>query len=406
MRYKSDKKKIKTRVFFKDCVIVSNKAKVNQNKIDKLIIRLIENKISDRESDILKEWLQDEAHLEYFNDFIEINYLIVSKSSFDYKPSLENIKTAFNKRKNKITYLYKYAAAILIFVSAGYFFLTKDNSQITEPIIVNNNIKAGTDKATLTLEDGTEVILEKGENYIADNVSSNGEEIEYNSASNSKQEIAYNYLTIPRGGQYFVKLSDGTQVWLNSESKLKYPVNFIEGKTREVELVYGEAYFDVSPSTNHKGSEFKVASEEQMIKVLGTEFNVKAYRDDSNIYTTLVEGSIALNNTLEGTILTPNQQALLNKETQKIEVKTVDATKETLWRSGVFSFRGTSLREVTKVLSRWYDVDFIIKDETLYDITFKGVLGKDQNIEDVLNTIITSRKLSNYEINDKIITIE
>ena len=87
---------------------------------------------------------------------------------------------------------------------------------------------------------------------------------------------------------FFVKLSDGTQIWLNSESKLKYPVNFKEGEPRKVELVYGEAYFDVSPSSEHNGSSFKVYNQSQEIEVLGTEFNIKAYRDETNIYTNFI----------------------------------------------------------------------------------------------------------------------
>ena len=100
--------------------------------------------------------------------------------------------------------------------------------------------------------------MEKGQKYVADNLSSNGEEIIYEVASTTKPEIAYNYLTIPRGGQFHIILADGTEVWLNSESRLKYHVAFIDSEIRQVELIYGEAYFDVSPSTNHNGAGFKV----------------------------------------------------------------------------------------------------------------------------------------------------
>src|SRR5690606_21483982 len=113
-----------------------------------------------------------------------------------------------------------------------------------------------------------------------------GDELVYDSDSKIKDTEngpIYNYLTIPRGGHFFVQLSDGTQVWLNSESKLKYPVKFQNGKTREVELVYGEAYFKVSPSTGHNGSSFHVLTKFQEVDVLGTEFNIKAYNGEDEI---------------------------------------------------------------------------------------------------------------------------
>ncbi|MDO5980827.1 FecR family protein [Flavivirga spongiicola] len=382
---------------------------MRKKEIYKIIVKYLDNNTSKAEEELLTKWIENPENKNELEAFISMDY-IVNKEFKKYSnkiTSKEFLNNIGAKKVKKLRFI-KYgaiAASIALLVSLTLFF-NGDNSKGVDPVIVNNDIPTGTDKAILTLEDGSAVVLEKGQNYTENNLTSNGEHIVYKTLEASKQEIAYNYLTIPRGGQYAITLSDGTQVWLNSESKLKYPVNFIEGETREVELVYGEAYFDVSPSTDHNGSEFKVVSDEQMIKVLGTEFNVKAYRDDSKIYTTLVEGSIALSNTTEGTILTPNQQAVLTRETEKIEVITVDASKVALWRTGIFSFRGTSLKEVTKVLSRWYDVDFIVKDEALYDITFKGVLGKDQNIEEVLKTIITSRKLSNYEIKDKIIIIE
>src|SRR5690606_40703343 len=123
--------------------------------------------------------------------------------------------------------------------------------------------------------------LEKGDSIQTHNAISNGEEIIYN--NNTSRQLVYNYLTIPRGGQFQLTLSDGTRVWLNSETQIKYPVSFTDGESRQVELVYGEAYFEVSHSTEHKGSDFIVYNQNQEVQVLGTEFNIKAYKDDSNI---------------------------------------------------------------------------------------------------------------------------
>lgn len=219
-------------------------------------------------------------------------------------------------------------------------------------------------------------------------------------------EVLYNYLTIPRGGQFFVELSDGTKVWLNSESKLKYPVHFIEGKPRNVELVYGEAYFDVSPSANHKGASFNVSSRGQSIEVIGTAFNVKAYKDETMTYTTLVEGRIALNTQNKSRVLEPNQQALLNEINLSVEVKPVDVYNEISWKDGVFSFKGKSLKELTRVISRWYDVDVVFKNKEVESMTFKGVLGKNQPIEDILSSIKSASTINTYEIINNTIYIE
>ena len=267
--------------------------------------------------------------------------------------------------------------------------------EVTPRIV--NTIVPGKDKATLTLEDGSLISLEKGASFKTKNAKSNGEQIVYQNAKSNPSVIKYNYLTIPRGGQFFIKLSDGTQVSLNSESQLKYPVHFIEGETREVELVYGEAYFDVSPSTNHKGAKFKVLNNTQEIEVLGTEFNIKAYKDEVNIYTTLVEGKVAINTPNLKQLLIPNQQSILDTQNNTLSVITVDVLEAISWKEGVFSFINKPLKDIMKVLSRWYDVDIIFDNKELESAEFIGTLNKNQSIDEVLS-IMKSFSLNNYEI--------
>lgn len=319
-------------------------------------------------------------------------------------------KVKSNLTKPSVRFLYwKYtaAAAVIGLLVSTYFFRGTFfyNSNESKPIIVNNNIKTGTDKATLTLEDGTYIALEKGNDYEAANFKSNGEKIIYSSKSNSKK-LAYNYITIPRGGQFFVELADGTKVWLNSETQLKYPVSFIKGETRNVELVYGEAYFDVSPSVKHNGSKFKVINQNQEVEVIGTEFNIKAYPDETNIYTTLVEGKVELDFKGKKQKLTPTQQSNFNLNTNAIFVVKVDVYNEVSWVQGVFSFENKPLKDIMKVLSRWYDMDVIFKKEKIENEAFTGVLGKDQNIEEILATIKNFGIINNYEIKNKTITLK
>jgi hypothetical protein len=346
--------------------------------------------------------LLDEKPMMNEQDAIHIKNKILATPQKEENPS-------FKKKSHLIKYT---AAAIFVGVlTTAYFF--KDiiyNKQIqTTPAIVkqkNNVLEPGTDKATLTLSNGKQIILAHGTSLKTQNAQSNGEEIIYESNESNTAEVVYNYLTIPRGGKFNIKLSDGTQVWLNSETKLKFPVAFIEGKTRQVELVYGEAYFDVSPSTKHKGAHFKVLSDKQEVEVIGTEFNIKSYKDETNIYTTLVEGKVDVNIENRKQRLTPNQQLNLNIKTSNSFVKNVDVYNEISWKDGVFSFEKITLRDMMKVLSRWYDFDFVFKSKQIENEIFDGVLRKNQSLDEILRSIKNFKIIKNYEIKDKQVILE
>lgn len=365
----------------------------------KLIIKKLNNNLSKEEGIIFAKWYNESnQHRHYFKN-VKANYqndpfqVDIEKGWLELERKINPIKLKNNYWK------YAVAASVILLIAASVVFnqLNKD-SIVAEPIIVNNNIKSGSDKATLTLEDGSVITLEKGQNYVDDNLNSNGEDLVYK-ANDVKTEITYNYLTIPRGGQFHLILSDETEVWLNSETQLKYPVNFIEGETRQVELVYGEAYFDVSPSTEHKGSRFKVFNQSQEVEVLGTEFNIKAYKDELKIFTTLVEGKVSVDGHGKKHYLVPNQQSVLNINNNVIDINKVNVYNEVSWKDGVFIFKNKSLNEIMKVLSRWYDTDFVFEDKEMANITFNGKLYKNQSIEEILNFI----NINNYKINNKII---
>ena len=328
-------------------------------------------------------------------------------NQIDKDADWKKLKSKIDVLVRRLYWKYAAAASVLIIVALTIFLNNGDNTQFIEPIIVNNNIQTGTDKATLTLENGEEVTLIKGVSLQTSYATSSGEEIIYQTISTTNPEIAYNYLTIPRGGQYFVKLSDGTQVWLNSDSKLKYPVAFIEGQTREVELVYGEAYFDVSLSKNHSGSKFNVnvLSGNQEVEVLGTEFNIKAYKDESHIYTTLVEGIVSVGNAIDKEILKPNEQSILNIESKNIIISEVDVYNETSWRKGFFTFKGKPLKDIMIILSRWYNIDIEIENKAVSNYKFIGTLSKNKNIEHILQTIKNTNNIT-YEITDNRIIIK
>lgn len=378
-----------------------------------LIIKKLNDTLSESQTIIFNKWYNEsEVHRVYFNKVkngYENNTIPVDIES-GWKAIEKRIKPVSVSKS--IYYKYAFAASIVLLASLTFIFQNdrlhkSDIPDIANPdIIVTNTIEIGFDKAILTLEDGTHVSLEKGQQYSSNTLESNGEDLIYKNSTGKDFALSYNYLTIPRGGQFFIKLSDGTQVWLNSESQLKYPVQFISGKTRTVELVYGEAYFDVSPSRNHNGAKFKVVNTSQDVEVIGTQFNIKAYKDDPSIFTTLVEGEIVVYVDQKSNMLLPNDQLDLNKETQTSSIKKVDVYNEISWKEGVFSFERKPLKEIMKVLSRWYDIDIVFEDKALEEIKFFGEIGKDQNIEDILDRIKNFNIIESYEIKTDVIILK
>ncbi|WP_341215657.1 FecR domain-containing protein [uncultured Wocania sp.] len=395
--------------------------------MDKLIIKYFSNKASEEEIAFLFQWIQ--ASPQNKSLFIKIKKAWVLTASIDNqlewteiqekiqfkKENQLNLEQVINdhkpkiKRLNRIKPLLKYVAVIILMLVFGDSYFKNTSNVEMAPINIIQSatvVNAGTDRATLTLADGLTVVLEKGKSFSDKNVISNGERLIYGSTKEEVYAIEYNYLTVPRGGQFFVELQDGTQVWLNSESQLKYPVTFLEGVPRSVELVYGEAYFDVSPSTEHNGDVFKVLTGKQKIEVIGTEFNVKAYQDDEHVYTTLVEGKVVLDNSIQSNDLIPGQQSILNKETSDVKIAKVNVASEISWRDGVFSFRGKTLKEIMKVLSRWYDVNILFHNNELQEIKYIGVLSKNQKLEEILTIIKNTKFINAYEIKDNAILIK
>ncbi|WP_291870449.1 FecR family protein [Maribacter sp.] len=385
-------------------------------KIAKLIASELNKSINEEDQQSLDNWLDESIENKRIYDEIKRDTWYQSNLRSNQEYGTEEGWNEVNSRiksTSKVIKLtpsiWKYAAAAVIVFGLGYFFRNNIfNIPIeTTPTIVNtNSIVPGIDKATLTLGDGSQITLEKGEFFKTQNANSNGEKIVYQSGKSNSKKIVYNYLTIPRGGQFFIKLSDGTQVWLNSESQLKYPESFIEGKTRQIELVYGEAYFDVSSSVDNQGSKFRVINNAQNVEVLGTEFNIKAYKDEANIYTTLVEGKVIVNALNKSKSLIPNEELNFNKSNNSLIVSSgVDVYKAISWKEGIFSFRDKPLQDIMKVLSRWYDIEVVFKSEDIKRQTFHGSLDKKLSIEEIISIICTTNNIE-YELNNRTVLLK
>ncbi|MDO5981823.1 FecR family protein [Flavivirga spongiicola] len=389
----------------------------NKN-IETIIIKYFSRSASIDEMIELTEWMREESNYLVFKNFVNTNYLIDSNMlDFDIEGEREKVLQKIKQdktslRKSAFKRVFKYAAIFIVTIGLGYAYLINNFSFDKEEQISNTKndatILPGMDKAILTLENGSEVVLEKGKKVTLKGRTLNEDKLIYDSKSGSKkkQALQFNYLTIPRGGQYFVQLSDNTRVWLNSDSKLKYPVFFIEGQTRMVELIYGEAYFEVSKSTMHDGDRFMVKTGMQEIEVLGTEFNIKAYQDENDIVTTLVEGQVKVGNGIESKFLKPSEQSIINMKGQGITVQKVNKLfDEIAWKEGYFSFRQKTMKDIMKTLSRWYDVEYIFRNPEIENKSFSGVLDRESTIDQILIYIQKTNEI-NYRIGNNIVIIE
>lgn len=384
------------------------------SKIQIILVKYLSKEANIDEIEELDRWLIKKGNMTIFNSYVQTDYFT---SIFMTKYDLQMAKSKIHKRirliekRNKLERYKKiaFAASIILLVGISLF----NQFYFNETIIIRDPIVIGTDKAVLTLENGDQVILEKGQKFQNKTVNSDGKELSYSiknrSSSNFKNEkIAFNFLTIPRGGQFSLNLEDGTKVLLNSDSKIKYPVKFIKGKKRQVELLYGEAFFEVSSSKNNNGSEFIVSTKTQKINVLGTKFNVKSYRRDDVITTTLVEGKVKVENGENQILLFPNQQSKVDSNSAIIDVSDVDVFQQISWINGLFSFNDTSLEDIMHTLSRWYDLEFIFKSSNQKKFIFSGILERTKSIEDILFIIekTSSSNEINFEINNKTIIID
>jgi len=388
---------------------------MNSLHIKNLIVKYINKAANAEELDELRDWVKKPNNYIVFKEFVRAHYSIsytlmnqeIEESKAQLLQRIHKDKAVL-KQKRIVTFI-KYAAAAVILLGFGYFYQQSYSNKADLNISDENTkilIEPGSDKAILTLEDGTDITLGKGKKYQTESVKSNGGKLAYTTSVQVKNTLIYNFLTIPRGGQFYLELSDKTGVWLNSETQLKYPVNFTQGETRKVELVYGEAYFEVSPSTDHNGSKFIVINNTQEVEVIGTEFNIKAYKDENHIYTTLVEGVIDVNVESKKQRLIPNQQLNLNLDTNTITIKKVDVYNEISWKEGIFSFHGKPLKDIVKMLSRWYDVDFVFINKAAQERRFNGSLRKDVSINEVLDIVKNFGIIKEYEIKNKIILLK
>ncbi|QPH38482.1 FecR family protein [Pedobacter endophyticus] len=314
-------------------------------------------------------------------------------------------ETAINSGiKNRLWLKLAAAAMVLFFIGFVIKRQLYDNIG-TKPEITKNQdpiIRPGGNKATLTLADGSKISLTDASNGVIAkqagiNITKtkNGELI-YTVASVSNNRNLYNTIETPRGGQYQINLPDGTRVWLNAESSLKYPAAFNEA-ARLVELK-GEAYFEVAKQLDKNGARvpFKVKTElgngrDQELAVLGTHFNINAYANEPSNKTTLLEGSVQIKNlqTNAAALLKPGQQSVISSSSSLVLIQNVDAEESVAWKDGFFSFNEENLQTIMNKIARWYDVEIDYRGNRINKV-FGGRISRFNSVNEVLDMLQTT----------------
>lgn len=300
----------------------------------------------------------------------------------------KEISPAKAKRIFPFRKMMKYAASILILLAmvyGGWSLYENIQSDLDKPVA---QIKPGVSKAQLIYG---KQIIELGERDTIFNATDKSVAIEINSGKIKYQRDVLNKNTkevhtikIPRGGEYFLTLSDGTKVWLNSDTEIKYPAVFAENERRV--YIQGEAFFEVAKESKRP---FIVHANGLNIQVLGTKFNVSAYPDDDFVHVTLVEGKVFVNEQISGSkqseILEPSQQAFVSRnDSQGLVVKNVDTDIYTSWKEGKYIFRNESLDAILKKLGRWYNIEVFYDDSKAKNSKFSGILPRFKNCETLL----------------------
>lgn len=278
------------------------------------------------------------------------------------------------------------AASVLVILSVGlYRYYGPSGTKTAAPVRTQPaGIGPGGEKAMLTLADGTQIELNSaGQGEIATQPgisirkTSKGQ-LTYtvHGQQNGRDAVpAINTISTPVGGQYQLNLPDGSRVWLNAGSSLRYPTFFADAE-RLVELA-GEAYFEIAPD---KKMPFLVKSRTQTVRVLGTHFNVNAYDDEPGVKTTLLEGSVRVNSQR----LVPGQQALFTEK--GIEVKQVDVDAEIAWKNGEFVFNGEDLQTIMRMVARWYNIE-VVYEGPPGDLRYGGEVSRSKNLSDILKML-------------------
>ena len=401
-------------------------------RIARLIVKYHRNELTESEALELRVWCaQSTRNQDFFDMLSDPDYV---RTHIKGLPDLRSLKKKgwakivsaigeedaagwqapvrrISGRISRVARYYLAAASLAGLLLAGVWFYTvgshaKKNTNTPSPVVTNfkNDIAPGKDRAVLTLADGSSVVLDStGSGTIARQA---GAEIvkvakgslAYNATAESSGSLAYNTLSTPAAAQFQLTLPDGSKVWLNNASSLRYPVAFV-GKERMVELS-GEAYFEITKNSNQP---FKVKVGNMLVDVLGTSFNVAAYAEEATIKTTLLSGGVKISGGNNTTELKPGEQAQLTEKGDLRTIGDIDIDGVVAWKNGLFHFERADIRTVMRILARWYDVE-VVYEGPLTDRLFGGDIQRNLNLSEVL-TILARNKV-NFSLEGRKLTVK
>ncbi|MFN3667471.1 MAG: FecR family protein [Sediminibacterium sp.] len=391
--------------------------------IQELIHKYELGQLSEAEKEVLDNWYHgfDDQQTTATYDELMDEEILANRIEARLQESLladEMKAESETKRRNRNWRIPAAVALIIILLSAGiYYFIQADIQPQPQPLVLKatvpvNDVAPGGNKATLTLDDGSVIVLDSANNGVLGNQGltqvkklDNGL-VAYQTKNGEMpanvDKIYYNTISTPRGGEYQITLADGTKVWLNAASSIRFPTAF-RGTDRQVQIT-GEVYFEVA---HNAAKPFKVTAGRSSIEVLGTHFNVNAYEDEVQVRTSLIEGSVKVFATDEKDqqqmkILQPGQQARMNKKGRINVVNNIDTEEVMAWKNGLFVFKSTDLSSIMRQLSRWYDVDIHYK--TNVGMQFTGQITRNNNVSKVLEMLELTGEVK-FKVEGKQVTV-
>ena len=390
-------------------------------KIRSFLIKYAQDQHTDKEHEEFIEWLHNASEPEIHQVLAKFPHLqeIYPLSSAPNDQLIGNLEKALDRSstgKIKIIsikariYRVVAVAAALLLILGGWTYLLQRNEPSKKVVakhhspVASEPAKSTGNKASLTLADGSTIVLDDAvdglitvQGGIRISKTANGQ-LKYDASHASKNFITgFNTISTPRGGQYQLLMPDGTQVWLNATSSIKFPASFSK-EERRVELI-GEGYFEVAKD---KARPFRVVSGNQAIEVLGTHFNVNAYPDDKDIRTTLLEGSVKVTQTSTNRSqkLTPGQQSVMD---ENIVVAKVNAMQFIGWKNGYFVFSHENIQSIMQKIRRWYDVD-VYYEGAITKEAFTGSISRFEKVTDVLDMLQLTHSV-HFRIEGRKITV-
>lgn len=371
---------------------------------EKIIEKYLSNEaLSQEEQKTLHKWMQDEGKRRRFVEFQRIRsaiYALGVDKLIDTEKSWDKLNQQLGAHKRNLRFL-PYAAAAIMVIGLGISWgvLTHRHERNTPTLPISQQVVPGQKQAILTLSTGQQVVLSDSLSPMLEKngttIHNTGCQLVYNPTDTSQIQV-YNTVTVPRGGEYKLVLSDGSIIWVNSESEITYPVTFSANK-REITLK-GEAFFEIQKDSKRP---FIVKTNQFDIRVTGTQFNVRSYPQDVPS-ATLTEGSIQLEQSNHITHLVPGQQAsLINGE---IQIQKVDLEEAVAWRYEAFCFKQRPLESLLNEIARWYDIEIFYQNNEVRNYHFTAWFRRSTPIQELINILEKTEQIK-LELKGKTLTV-